>query len=59
MCSRIEINKYVFTHHPSIINESQINIHGHLHQRKLPHPYYNVCVECTDYKPVDIDSFIR
>ncbi len=52
----------ILTHIPihcdSIIN-GKINIHGHLHERKLEHPYYNVSVECTDYKPVDIESFFE
>lgn len=32
------------------------NIHGHLHHNKHADPrYYNVCVECIDYTPIDFE----
>jgi len=36
-----------------------LNIHGHIHQnRPPPGPYRCVCVEHTDYMPVNIESFL-
>lgn len=36
-----------------------LNIHGHIHQNDSPPgPYYNVCVEKTDYTPIHIDILI-
>lgn len=33
------------------------NIHGHLHENILDDPYYtNVCVEQTDYTPINFDE---
>lgn len=33
------------------------NIHGHLHQNILPsNNHTNVCVECTNYRPVNIED---
>ena len=51
--------RYVLSHFP--IHESSltnvVNLHGHTHQRELGHPYVNMCVEITNYMPIDFDSF--
>jgi calcineurin-like phosphoesterase family protein len=52
----------VLSHFPvrdALDNPYEINVHGHLHSSKLnlPH-YYNVNVALTDYKPVDIHTFV-
>jgi len=34
-----------------------LNVHGHIHQNKSPKgPYYNVCVEQTNYTPVNLED---
>ena len=34
-----------------------LNVHGHIHQNKSPEgPYHCVCVEQTDYRPVNIED---
>jgi calcineurin-like phosphoesterase family protein len=34
-----------------------LNVHGHIHQNPSPPgPYRNVCVEHTDYRPVNIEE---
>ena len=36
-----------------------LNVHGHIHQHSSPPgPYRCVCVEQTDYKPVNLDEFL-
>lgn len=36
------------------------NVHGHTHQRILPHPnYINVCVEHTSYGPIHVDAIME
>jgi calcineurin-like phosphoesterase family protein len=49
--------------HPSTLGESRfdgetmVNVHGHIHQRSSPEgPYRCVCVEQTDYTPVNIEE---
>lgn len=38
---------------------SPLNIHGHIHTNPSPDgPYKCVCVEQTDYKPVNLDEFL-
>ena len=37
--------------------ETLLNVHGHIHQNPSPEgPYRNVCVEHTDYTPVNIEE---
>ena len=37
-----------------------LNVHGHIHHNDSPPgPYLNVCVEKTDYRPVDIEEVIE
>ncbi len=36
------------------------NLHGHIHHNKmLQGRYFNMCVEHHDYRPVNLDEFIR
>jgi calcineurin-like phosphoesterase family protein len=50
--------------HPSTLNEDHrfgkkpiTNVHGHIHQNKSPEgPYKCVCVEQTNYTPVNIEE---
>jgi len=53
----------VLTHvpvHPNSLELTKghvVNVHGHIHQHKSPPgPYINVCVEWTDYTPVNIED---
>jgi calcineurin-like phosphoesterase family protein len=52
--------KALLTHvpvHPSAIRGSDINVHGHTHEKGSPEgPYKSVCVELTDYMPVELAS---
>jgi calcineurin-like phosphoesterase family protein len=62
--------KLLLTHvpvHPSTLEESHrfesprvLNVHGHIHQNKSPNgPYYCVCVEQTNYTPVNIEDLAK
>lgn len=43
--------------HESSIRGGGINVHGHIHQQSSPKgPYKCVCVEQTDYTPVNIED---
>ena len=53
----------VLTHipvHPSSRNFKKgllVNVHGHIHQKESPKgPYFNVCVEKMEYKPIHIEN---
>jgi calcineurin-like phosphoesterase family protein len=35
-----------------------VNIHGHIHQNKLPLPWVNVCVEHRQYTPISIEDLL-
>lgn len=53
--------KLLLTHvpvHPSTIEKKGwVNVHGHIHQNKSPEgPYRNVCVEWTDYFPINLEE---
>jgi len=59
--------RFLLTHfpiHSGSIDRYRLNIHGHLHRSIVmldgkPDPrYVNVCVEQTDYKPVNLDKII-
>lgn len=40
--------------------DGEFNLHGHIHQRILSDPrYMNVCVEVTDYKPINLDQILE
>jgi len=52
--------------HPSTLGEHRfdgkrmLNVHGHIHHNKSPEgPYKCVCVEHTDYKPVNIEDLAK
>lgn len=43
--------------HPSSIIKDRVNVHGHIHNRESPDgPYLNVCVEKTNYGPINIEQ---
>jgi calcineurin-like phosphoesterase family protein len=43
--------------HESSIREAALNVHGHTHEKGSPAgPYRSVCVELTDYKPINIED---
>lgn len=50
----------VLTHvpiHPTSFRKVQYNVHGHIHQNDAPGDQYrNVCVEKTNYAPINIES---
>ena len=61
------LDKMLLTHipiHPSSLGRWRINIHGHLHANIVRHAdtnaedlrYLNVCVEHTNYTPIDFES---
>lgn len=42
------------------MDKPMLNVHGHIHQHKSPEgPYKCVCVEQTDYRPVDLEELIE
>ena len=48
---------HVPVHESSLGIKAHKNVHGHIHQRKLPDDrYINVSVEVINYTPVNIDS---
>ena len=61
-----KFDKFILSHYPihkeSIPPWCKANLHGHTHYKKvminsLPDPLYvNLCVECTNYKPVPIEE---
>ena len=45
--------------HERIIQEGGINVHGHTHEKGSPKgPYKSVCVELTNYTPVNLEELI-
>lgn len=60
-----QIDGFWFTHvpmHPCNMHRAKVNVHGHLHAGKIrdsygrPDPdYFNVSVECIDYRPINFD----
>lgn len=62
-----QLDGFWFTHVPihegSMGQRVKLNVHGHLHANKVmssPHiedkRYYNVSVECIDYRPINFDE---
>lgn len=50
LCSHVPI-------HPDSFRKVAVNVHGHIHERKLADPrYLNVCVEQTDYRPLELEE---
>lgn len=54
-------NFYILSHKPVFVNENMpyLNIHGHLHSKKMIGQYFNVSVECIDYTPIDLKTLKR
>ena len=53
------VMSHVPLHKGSFHNETRklINVHGHVHRNSLDDPHYrNVCVELTNYSPVNIEE---
>ncbi len=51
-------NFYILSHEPVYLNDNMpyINLHGHLHNRKMENSQYiNCSVELTDYKPISFE----
>lgn len=45
--------------HERVIQSGGVNVHGHTHSNGSPDgPYRSVCVELTDYKPVNLEELI-
>lgn len=45
--------------HPSEFRKKRLNIHGHLHDSVIDDErYVNVCLEHTDYKPIDLQELL-
>ena len=53
----------LLSHRPYPTKFPRINIHGHIHNNLMEigpkNLYANVCVEVTNYTPVDLDELIR
>ncbi len=51
----------ILSHEPILYDvEPYWNLHGHIHQNMMPSGrYFNMCVEQHDYRPVNLDDFIR
>lgn len=50
---------YILSHEPMYLNENMpyANIHGHTHHLKYDsRQFYNVSVECIDYKPIKFED---
>lgn len=56
------LNGAILTHvpiHPGSLGRFIGNIHGHVHaSMALAHPYANVCVEVTGYRPVPLELVV-
>lgn len=57
---------HVPLHPGSFRHKCSLNVHGHLHKNIVTHEdgtpddrYLNVCVEKTDYKPINLDELKR
>ena len=70
VCDRITIGKYVLSHHPVIIEEGQINIHGHFHNvparrwepylvERLTDNHYLCSIELANYMPILLNKALE
>lgn len=53
------LDRMVLTHipiHPASLRRFHANLHGHTHSVNYGFPYVNLCVEQTDYAPVDLET---
>ena len=49
--------KILLSHHPHPVSGGVLNVHGHLHSKKLDSPnHFCVSAKNIDYKPVSIDE---
>jgi calcineurin-like phosphoesterase family protein len=48
---------FILSHEPMYMNDSMpyLNIHGHIHSKKMTGNYYNVSVEQINYTPINFD----
>ena len=54
ICSHIPI------HPTELVGRFKLNIHGHLHYKILnDKKYLNVCVEQTNYKPIELEEILQ
>lgn len=57
------MNNYILSHipvHPDSKGRFSGNIHGHLHSRVMPDPWYQcVCVEQIDYTPMLFEEVLK
>jgi len=55
-----ELGGYILSHIPLHDSQKQRfrgNIHGHIHEKNLPDPwYYNISVEQIDYTPITLEQ---
>ena len=49
LCSHVPL-------HSDNVITGRNNVHGHIHNKKPAHGYINVCVEWTDYAPVNLED---
>ena len=56
------LDKLLLTHipvHPDSIPADGFNVHGHIHERVIKDArYLNICVEHTDYAPVELGALL-
>ena len=56
------IGKYILSHVPladSQIPKGMINIHGHIHEKQTKGERINICVEHTNYYPVELKKVMK
>ncbi len=50
---------FILSHEPVKHVGVRYNLHGHIHDNKMDDEHYiNVCVEHTDYRPINLDRLI-
>jgi len=55
----LETRDYIFSHRP-ILPCKKINIHGHMHQKRMrKRGYINASVEHIDYRPIKLSDLIK
>ena len=64
MCFDFELDgiQYWVTHYPirdSLLPEKVINIHGHVHEKKISDKHRNISVEMTNYKPIKLEQMLE
>ena len=53
--------KLVLSHEPISCGTWALNIHGHIHARTHKNGcyHYNVCADCHDYLPLNLNQFLK